>query len=934
MPTAEPPKAAAAAARAPPAAAGFESLLEELDSLRARLLDQHRRELHEQRLGSGRAARESVSTERGLDALYALEAAPAAPEHSYALARPSVAEPEQFVVEWASGTDPSVTEQPSEKLQLRWDLPTRGSTQSEATELQTIQEPTSIYTVLDGWVSSVPIFQLAAIDSASTADIRRKAKLSNADGAMGSSLTLGGALEDLKEPDTLTFVSTGFISKWLMVHPMQWSVTFWSFLSLLLIAYDTVTVPLFFFYTFAHVPLVIVFVDWLARVFWTLDIPLSLVTGFHKEGYIEMRFRAVAGAYARSWLVFDIIVVVSDWLVVALKDSSTLSAVPVLRSLRLVRVLRLLRLGRLSHMINEILLYASDGVTLGVSVLKLTVGLCVGVHLVACVWYGVGDSNSSGWVSREALLESAAPSEQYLFSVHWVITQLQGTSLTPPRTILEIGFQSLVLLGAQAFVAIFIANLTQAMISLTDTQKLQMQQAARRYLRRRRISPALSYQVRAHFGKNSSGKVSVQDTMELEDKLVESLPLVLRQQLYEEVRLPLLKLVPLFRRDGFSNTRLLRQLCCKAISGVSLISGELVFSLGDACRQMLVVESGAGVYVKLKKSCETRSAFGRTLTTYLKEQASEESDMKQVIRYRGQHICEAALWTRWTNQGELFAEGDCTMLCLMSTEFATIVSAYETTRVLCLKYAACFVSWLNDRARMHETSDVMETPKQLIPEYLQKLADDSAFVFISHFKEEAGSDAALIEEGMRRIIKENPAHPAFNLRRPIFLDSNDLVETDHIRTTIGSSHNVVVLLTDNVLTRPWVLIEIVTALKARLPIHLVTIQRPGVDFRFPSETFLERLAAGEGLTPSARALLRAEGITAEDLLLLGNAFQRIALPFSPHKSMNVREAELLDIMNRCEISGSKFSFRRPDDLVRSRSFGEPHSPPAPSTLPR
>ncbi|CAK0905488.1 unnamed protein product, partial [Prorocentrum cordatum] len=911
----------AAAARRPPAALGFEGLLGELDSLRARLLEQHRRELQELRLGSGRGASEAAPAERASEPAGAVEeAAPAAPERARALRRPRVAEPERLVVEWASsGSEPSVAEQAPEQLQLRRDRPPRDSTPSEAVELHGVREPASLYVVLDGWVSHVPIFRLAAMDARSAATMCVKSKFSRG-GSMGSSLSLGGAAEDLKEADTLTFVSKGFVAKWLMVHPMQWGVTLWSFLSLLLIAYDTVTVPLFFFYTFEYVPLVIAFFDWLARVFWTVDIPLSLVTGFHKEGHIEMRPKVVALAYVQSWCVFDIIVVTSDWLVVVLKNNSTLSAVPVLRSLRLVRVLRLLRLGRLSHMINEILLYASEWVTLGVSILKLTVGLCVGIHLVACVWYGVGASNSSGWVSREGLLESAALSEQYLFSVHWVITQLHGTSLTPPRTFLEIAFQSLVLLGAHGFVAIFIANLTQAMISLADTQKLQMQQAARRYLRRRRISPALSYQVRAHFGKNSSGRMSVQDTMELEEKLVESLPLVLQQQLYEEVRLPLLKLVPLFRRNGFSNNRLLRQLCYKAISGVSLISGELVFSLGDACRRMLVVESGTGVYVKLKKSRETHSASGRTLTTYLAAGSSEDLDTKQVIRYRGQHICEAALWTRWTNQGELFAEGDCTMLTLLSTEFATIVSAYEITRVLCLKYAACFVSWLNDRARMHQTSDVMETPRHLISEYLQKMADNSAFIFISHFKEEAGSDAALIEEGMHRIIKENPAHPAFNLRRPIFLDSNDLEETDHIRTMIRSSHNVVLLLTDNVLTRPWVLIEIVTALRARLPIHLVTIQRPGVDFRFPSESFIESLAAGDGLSSSAQALLSAEGITTEDLLLLGSAFHRIALPFSPHKSINVREAELLDIMNRCEIDGYKISFRRPDEPVRSRSL--------------
>eukprot|EP00959_Pyramimonas_sp_CCMP1952_P344072 7206610-Pyramimonas_sp.AAC.1 len=87
----------------------------------------------------------------------------------------------------------------------------------------------------------------------------------------------------------------------------------------------------------------------------------------------------------------------SDWLVVSQKDSTALTAIPVMRALRFVRVLRLLRLGRLSHMLNDMLQYASDGLTIVVNILKLTAGLCVGIHIIACIWYGVGQASSSGF---------------------------------------------------------------------------------------------------------------------------------------------------------------------------------------------------------------------------------------------------------------------------------------------------------------------------------------------------------------------------------------------------------------------------------------------------------------------------------------------------------------------------------------------------------
>merc|ERR1719382_1573317 len=92
-------------------------------------------------------------------------------------------------------------------------------------------------------------------------------------------------------------------------------------------------------------------------------------------------------------------------------------------------------------------------------------------------------------------------------------------------------------------------------------------------------------------------RASLQESQEVENKLVESLPPVLQAHLYEEVRLPLLSKTRLFRTSGLSSYRLLRQLCCDAVAGVSSEPGELLFTHGDTCARMLVVESGTSVYV-------------------------------------------------------------------------------------------------------------------------------------------------------------------------------------------------------------------------------------------------------------------------------------------------------------------------------------------------
>jgi len=47
-------------------------------------------------------------------------------------------------------------------------------------------------------------------------------------------------------------------------------------------------------------------------------------------------------------------------------------------------------------------------------------------------------------------------------------------------------------------------------------------------------------------------------------------------------------------------------------------------------------------------------------------------------------------------------------------------------------------------------------------------------------------------------------------------------------------------------------------------------------------------------------LLEREGVSLEDLeQALRHVFLKIAQPFSPHKSKNIRQAELQDILKRC-----------------------------------
>jgi hypothetical protein len=193
--------------------------------------------------------------------------------------------------------------------------------------------------------------------------------------------------------------------------------------------------------------------------------------------------------------------------------------------------------------------------------------------------------------------------------------------------------------------------------------------------------------------------------------------------------------------------------------------------------------------------------------------------------------------------------------------------------------------------------------KRVCTQVLAKSGDENNhLVFISHYKMEAGTEAALMQEDMNKIISEDPGNPGHDLKAPVFLDSEDLRDLNDLKHHVSRSHNVVLLLTPGVLSRPWCLVEIVGAMKAGVRIVPVEVQRKDLSFSYPDEVYFKRIRTGKGLDAGALRLIHREGIDNQTLeTALRQVFMRIALPFSPHKTARVRQAELQDILKQCSF---------------------------------
>ena len=114
--------------------------------------------------------------------------------------------------------------------------------------------------------------------------------------------------------------------------------------------------------------------------------------------------------------------------------------------------------------------------------------------------------------------------------------------------------------------------------------------------------------------------------------------------------------------------------------------------------------------------------------------------------------------------------------------------------------------------------------------------------FLSHYKDEAGSDARYLHDVLGRIIGA-----------PVFLDSNNLSDLRGLfRDGVHQSDVLVLLATKNVLTRPWCLLEVHEAVKAGVPVVVLPVASGSIMFEFEAasellgdlETQLERVNPG------------------------------------------------------------------------------------------
>jgi len=471
-----------------------------------------------------------------------------------------------------------------------------------------------------------------------------------------------------------------------MISPLRPATVMWQLLGVIVLFVDLVMISLRVF----PIPDNVVEMGINVAIFsyWLMDILVSFQVGHHKpNGELVMARRQVALQYMKTWLFFDVFLIVIDFLslVLSTDELDSVGIVRVGKSVRLLRVMRVLRVCRLPSIEDlSILLMdrmASEYIAVLVSLCRNVGCIIIINHFIACMWYWVGTLHDDAWVTfYEEQINLAGWFSRYFASVHWAITQFTpGSSMLQPRTNYERLYCISVCLFALVAFSMFVSSVTSQIIRLINLQvsmqkKMSMLKA---YLHQHAIPASLSVRVHRNiaYALGSNNKQIQAHDVELLDLLSERL----REELDMQLVTLKLQMHPFFKVLCRRNRHIMNKICAKAAKEQILSQDDMLFAAGDKAHSMYFVASGTFTYCLWNQ----------------KNQDVVSSSLREVQQVEGESwIAEPVLWTTWVHMGDLCAESACDVVALSGNSIRQLVTEHAGMWFPKL-YAQAFVIVLN-----------------------------------------------------------------------------------------------------------------------------------------------------------------------------------------------------------------------------------------------
>lgn len=477
-------------------------------------------------------------------------------------------------------------------------------------------------------------------------------------------------------------------------HPNSWRRVMWDVMSVFVIGFDVLTVPLTAFEGMMNTRPMFV-VGFFTTIFWSLDIAYTFFSGFYEGGLVEMRMSRIALAYLKRWLLVDLLIISADWTLLLAQAglSDYIGLVRITKTLRLGRILRLVRLLRvmkLPALLDDFVAnFQSEALITFLGVIR-SIGLIAIVnHFLACGWYAVGSLGQGlgadfdrSWIERLDIEQRGMP-YRYFTSLHWSMTQFTPASMEVfPTNSAERLFAICVLFSALVVFSTFVSSITSAMTNLRriNMERSQQQSFIRRYIAENHLTIELGNKITAFIRTHNF--MAKRRVHEEDVKVFKVLPEMLRWSLHWEVYSDKLMPHPLFYHIKDVHEEGLFEVCHKAMSEVSLATSIELFVFGQAATKVFFLQSGVIEYHHAQNDAVSDVV---------------EADGSGVHQW----FCEAVLWVKWEHRGRASAVSPTEFVALDAQEFRKIASRRADVLKGCQKYAQAYRKRILESSRDH-----------------------------------------------------------------------------------------------------------------------------------------------------------------------------------------------------------------------------------------
>lgn len=263
---------------------------------------------------------------------------------------------------------------------------------------------------------------------------------------------------------------------------------------------------------------------------------------------------------------------------------------------------------------------------------------------------------------------------RYVTSFHWALCQFSGTMEVNPQNMSERFFAVSSLFFAFFVSACVVSSITSSMthLEIATAHVAARMSSLKQYLFDNNISRKLALRVQ----RNAQHVIQQRQKNRSEDS-VELLTMIspsLQRELHFEIYMPRLDYHPFLHEYCELYPGVMKQVCHTAVSQLSLMRGDLLFSEGEIppIPHMYMCFSGRLFYHRL----------------------SDQTGLADSLLV-GEWACESVLWTPWVHCGTMRAKADCTLIVLDAEAFQTTVARSESQGVPVYLYGRAFVDWLN-----------------------------------------------------------------------------------------------------------------------------------------------------------------------------------------------------------------------------------------------